>query len=320
MVVLVDFLLGDTSRMHGKERMPVSSTKSVLCLYHDDADGRCSAAIVLRALGKHVVLHAMDYQAPAPWHLIGAAGVVVIVDFSLSTEDMQRICETSELIWIDHHKTAIEDLAALADLPGLRDLDEAGCVLTWRYFFPQEPMPEAVAYIGDRDVWRFAIPETAHFSEGLFYEDSNPGNHDLWAPLLDREPGLVRGLIERGQVLNKARLAGIRRRVERYGFEIVFEGHRTLAINLRGNGDIGAYIRELGYTLAYCYFDSFRNGRLMTTVTLYSDEVDVSVIAQRFGGGGHGGAAGFSFERIDSPFPRDAQVQVIARPPASLSS
>ena len=46
----------------------------------------------------------------------------------------------------------------------------------------------------------------------------------------------------------------------------------------------------------------------MTYVTLYSDTVDVSQVAQKFGGGGHAGAAGFHFPRGDSPFPPDASV------------
>jgi nanoRNase/pAp phosphatase (c-di-AMP/oligoRNAs hydrolase) len=38
-------------------------------------------------------------------------------------------------------------------------------------------------------------------------------------------------------------------------------------------------------------------------VTLYSDVLDVSAIAAKFGGGGHRGAAGFQFHRSDRPFP-----------------
>jgi len=37
--------------------------------------------------------------------------------------------------------------------------------------------------------------------------------------------------------------------------------------------------------------------------------VDVSVIAKRYGGGGHAGAAGFSFLRGATPFPPSSQVE-----------
>jgi len=83
-----------------------------------------------------------------------------------------------------------------------------------------------------------------------------------------------------------------------------------MAINNRGSGEMGQFIRELGFQIAYCYVDLRQNGDLMTVVTLYSDSVDVSEIATKFGGGGHPGAAGFSFERSVTPFPPGANVEL----------
>ena len=107
-------------------------------------------------------------------------------------------------------------------------------------------------------------------------------------------------------MLRAARLHDIRRSVTRFGQKVTFEGHSTLAINRRGDGDLGEHIRKLGYEIAYCYIEGPQNGSLVTFVTLISDKVDVSVIAQKFGGGGHAGAAGFSFERSSAPFPAGA--------------
>jgi oligoribonuclease NrnB/cAMP/cGMP phosphodiesterase (DHH superfamily) len=277
---------------------------SILCLYHEDADGRCSAAIVRRALGKVVILQPIGYGDPVPWETIEEAAQVIITDFSLPMEVMSRIMATTSLVWIDHHKTALEELEKLADIPGKRDLDQAACVLTWQYFFPDLSLPKAVAYIGDRDIWRHEFPETKTFSEGLYHEDSRPFNDKLWEPLLDDDQEFVADLIERGEILYKARLITIDKIILRQGFEVEFEGHLTLAVNSRASGELGEAIRKKGYELGYCYTESMQNGELMTFVTLYSDEVDVSEIAKKFGGGGHPGAAGFSFRRSDAPFPR----------------
>jgi oligoribonuclease NrnB/cAMP/cGMP phosphodiesterase (DHH superfamily) len=276
---------------------------SLLCLYHDDADGRCSAAIVRRALGPSVELRAIDYGEVIPWELIEKSRKVVIVDFSLPLEDMRRVQKTSELIWIDHHKTSLEALSELNDVAGVRSLEEAACVLTWRMFYPGQTVPRAVIYVGDRDIWRFAYDETAAFGEALRQEDTRPWNDKLWKPLLDDEINRVEEMIERGAVLHQARMLRIEREIKRYGFEVIFEGHRTLAINARGGGEMGAQIRKLGYEIGYCYIEAEQNGNLRTFVTLYSDRVDVSEIARKFGGGGHPGAAGFSIERTGSPFP-----------------
>ena len=91
-------------------------------------------------------------------------------------------------------------------------------------------------------------------------------------------------------------------------FEVRLEGHSTLAVNARGNGDVGNYGRERGYEIVYTYIDEMQVGGLTTVVTLFSNKIDVSVIAKRFGGGGHAGAAGFSFPRAATPFPPDAKV------------
>lgn len=278
--------------------------KKILCIHHNDADGRLSAAIVRRALGPDVVMHEMVHGDPLPREAIQAADTVVVVDFCLPPEDMRRIAGERELIWIDHHITAIEELHQDSQgWPGIRDISEAACVLTWRCFFLDQPLPRAVVLVGDRDIWRWAEADTGPFDEGLHQEDTSPTNDALWVPLLDDDPQLVAALIERGRVLRDARLKEIRRQVEKHGFPVIFDGHRTLAINQRGSGEMGVCGQELGYPLVYCYVDGRQNGGLFTFVTLYSSSIDVSEIARRYGGGGHRGAAGFSFERGPSPFP-----------------
>jgi oligoribonuclease NrnB/cAMP/cGMP phosphodiesterase (DHH superfamily) len=250
----------------------------------------------------------MDYGDPVPWTAIEAVDKVILVDFSLPLDDMLRIDSMAELIWIDHHKTSLETLKRLDQVAGLRRVEDAACVLTWQTFFPTRPIPDAVKYIGDRDTWRFDFEQTAAFCEGLYQEETNPSNDDLWSALLEGEPDLINRLRERGHILHGARLKSIERGIHRSAFEVTFEGFRTLAINLRGSGEIGEYIRKKGYEIGYCYYEAEQDGNLTTFVTLYSDQVDVSEIARRFGGGGHEGAAGFSLEREGSPFPETAQV------------
>lgn len=282
----------------------------IFCLYHDDPDGRASAAIVRRFHGKQVQLHAINYGDPVPWDDMLQAGRVIVVDFSLSAEEMKRLAAHTELVWIDHHVSAIEALEPYARAwEGLRDTRQAACVLTWRYYYPDRPVPRGIVLIGDRDTWSKQEPETDAFSEGLRQFDTDPHNDDLWERLFSEDAAFLDGLVSQGRILRAARLRGLRRDVERYGFEVDFEGHHTLAVNLRGSGDMGEYIRGLGYALAYCYIDELQDGALMTSVTLYSAEVDVSEIAARYGGGGHHGAAGFTFVRNKTPFPPQADVR-----------
>jgi uncharacterized protein len=288
------------------------SPTGTLCVHHNDADGRASAAVVRRAYNGAVSAIEMNYGDPLQWDRIAPARRVVVVDFYLPLEEMQRLAQGRELIWIDHHISAIRLLGEAARAwRGLQDRRDAACVLTWKYYFPDQPVPRALVLIGDRDVWRWAEADTGPFDAGLQQEDTNPDNDALWLPLLADDAATLQRLIERGAILRAAQLKDVHQRVASYGYPVFFEGQRTLVINARGNGDIGAAIQAMKYPLGYCYIDGMQNGRLMTFVTLFSGEVDVSLIAQKFGGGGHPGAAGFSFERAASPFPPGAQVQFV---------
>jgi len=283
-----------------------------LCFHHNDADGRAAAAVVRRALGPETRLHEISYGDPVPWKQVDRAQHILMVDFSLSQPDMLRLAEGRTFTWIDHHQSALDDLGSLAaPWPGLRQVGAAGCVLAWQYFFPSQPVPRAIALIGDRDIWANLEPDAPAFNEGLHQQETRPDNDDLWKPLLDDDLQAVQALITQGTLLLAARLREMRRSVNRYGYPVTFEGHHTLVINRRGDGDLGQHIRDLGYEIAYCYIEAPQNGHVTTFVTLYSDQVDVAQIAEKFGGGGHRGAAGFSFERTSAPFPPGAQVSQV---------
>lgn len=285
---------------------------STLCIYHNDADGRASAAIVRRKFDKKPTLLGMSYGEDTPWSEIEDADRVIIVDFSLPKEDMLAIKDEKKLIWIDHHQSALDELGRYSmTWDGSRDTSEAACVLTWRYFYPQKEVPKAIVLIGDRDIWRWEEKDTGPFNEGLHQHDTHPENDALWKPLLEDNRDTLHEIIQEGELLLDARLREIKKQVNSYGFPVRFEGHRTLAINQRGNGDLGARIRDKGYEIGYCYIDNVVEGELRTFVSLYADEVDVSKIASKFGGGGHPGAAGFHFKRRQSPFPAGASVQLI---------
>ena len=284
-----------------------------VCFHHDDADGRGSGAVVRYALGKDVHLIEIDYDRMViPWDLIEKADRVVVTDFSFPVDWMKRLADGREFIWIDHHISAIKEFQGIADeWSGLRDVEEAACVNAWKYFFPERPVPQAIVLIGDRDIWRWAEKDTGAFNEAINVRDFRADNDDLWIPLLEDDPELLNEMLTEGARLREIRLNEINELIERRGYEVEFFGERTLAVNAPGNGDIGQRSRDLGYDIAYCYVDRMELGVLSTGVTLFSREADVSVIAKKFGGGGHKHASGFSFPRGNSPFPPGADVRFI---------
>jgi oligoribonuclease NrnB/cAMP/cGMP phosphodiesterase (DHH superfamily) len=282
-----------------------------ICFHHNDPDGRASGAIVRYALGPEVQLIESDYDAtPIPWGEVARAETVIVVDFSFPVDEMLKLAKGHEFIWIDHHKSAMAVFSGIADnWPGIRDISEAACVLTWRYFFPRRPVPKAIVLIGDRDIWRWAEKETGPFNESLYNQDHDADDATFWKPLFEDDQLTLEKMIEEGSWLRKINLRNVERMMAARSFEVRFDGHSTLAVNAKGNGDIGDYGRDHGYEIIYCYIDQIQNGVLTTNVTLFSAKVDVSVIARRYGGGGHAGAAGFSFPRATTPFPPESDIK-----------
>ncbi len=88
------------------------------CYYHGaDLDGHCSGAIVKKYFndrGMYANLVPVDYGDSPNWEEISVGDTVFVVDFSFPREVMRELDHTCEfLIWIDHHKTAINDLEDL---------------------------------------------------------------------------------------------------------------------------------------------------------------------------------------------------------------
>lgn len=121
------------------------------CFYHSaDLDGHCSGAIV-KFLDPNAKLYPINYGQDFPWDEIYSTDTVVMVDFSLQPfPDMVRLASKCVLIWIDHHKTAIEDYNASGlNLPGIRREGIGACQLTWEYLGRQRP---------GSDAWHFPYP------------------------------------------------------------------------------------------------------------------------------------------------------------------
>jgi oligoribonuclease NrnB/cAMP/cGMP phosphodiesterase (DHH superfamily) len=285
---------------------------NTICFHHNDPDGCASGAIVRYALGKEVMLVESEYgRISIPWGKIEQSEKVIVADFSFPAVDMLRMAKGHEFVWIDHHRSAILEFEKIGkDWLGLRDISDAACVLTWKYFFPDRQVPRAIVLIGDRDVWRWAEAETGPFNESIYNRDYHAENDALWKPLLEDDESVLKQMIEEGKWLREITLRNVERMMDERSFEVEFEQYKTLAVNAPVNGDIGNYGRSRGYDIVYSYIDEQQNGRLTTVVTLYSDKVDVSVIAKKYGGGGHAGAAGFSFPRRDTPFPHNSEVHL----------
>ena len=274
------------------------------CFYHSaDLDGHCSGAIVKRAIPEAELI-GINYGDEFDFDMV-AGHQVIMVDFSLQpfVEMMVLAERVGELIWIDHHRSVIKEAVDHGlEVPGILDSSGAACEHCWLYYFPGEPMPEAVRLLGRYDVWDHDDPEVLPFQYGMrFYEETRPErNPGLWTMLLDHQmwKDVFDDTMSRGRSALEWERIQNAKRAKACAFEAELDGLDLIAMNHQlTNSKVFDSVWDPEKYHAMCTF-GWRKGKW--TVSLYSDrdDVDVGEIAKARGGGGHKGAAGFQCEKL----------------------
>ena len=288
--------------------------KPDLCIYHGNCDDGFGAAWVVRkAFGDGVQFVPGIYGKDPP---DVADKNVLMVDFSFKRPVLEGMLQSGDarqamtILILDHHKTAAADLAGIKHpedsydpatwrnrweswgewpVRAIFDMDRSGAQLAWDYLFDGEPRPKMIDYIGDRDLWRFALGDaTKQFSAAL---RTYPMTFEAW----DEIAANPEKLLAEGAVVLKAHTANITKfMADAYQDEV--GGHRVPVVNVPYH-----YASDTAHALLQAYPDApftacwFKRGDGMVQWSLRSEDsrLDVSEIAKQFGGGGHRNAAGF---------------------------
>lgn len=267
-----------------------------LCLYHrSDLDGTCSGHIVSRVIND-VELLGVEYGDELPWESFEGR-TIYLVDFSLQPwSEMERLAQVSEhLIWIDHHKSAMEeyDKAGLR-LDGLREVGKSACELCWEYF-SQAPVPKAVWLLGRYDVWDLTADEMVlPFQMGMRLEPWQPDDSKWDVFFKDGSEEHISEIVKAGDVVLKYQ-ANTNRRIMGKAFEHDWKGLRFLAVNAGGLNSqaFESRFNPEDHDAVMAFFYDGLQGKW--TVGMYSPDQsrDLSGIAKSMGGGGHAAACGF---------------------------
>jgi oligoribonuclease NrnB/cAMP/cGMP phosphodiesterase (DHH superfamily) len=275
----------------------------VKILYHDDMDGRAGAAIILRASVDAKCLP-MVYARDVPFHEIEKDEHVIIIDFSLQKPgDWQKLLAiTEDVVWIDHHQTAIDksdEIPEVRKLRGIRCSGQAGCLLAWRWVYDEEEPPLYLKLISDRDVWAWEHGTmTAYFHAGAGLQDTKPESQwwDYIASSNSEHGAAMAETLKAGEVVVKFKQEFYDDLRGAISFQTEIDGHEAIAMNVARTGSEGFGFKD-GWKgalpdewpiLMPFYWDGDK-----WTISLYSKTIDVSEIAKKYGGGGHKGAAGF---------------------------
>lgn len=222
------------------------------------------------------------------------------------------------VVWIDHHKSAIESFPS--NILGYRIDGVAACRLTWQWFtheiannvmsdpayLPQKDEflnrqvsePLAVRLAGEYDIWDRRDPNAELFQHGL---RSVPLTDGLWDELLTPKnlPHLVDQLLEKGEAFQYAKTKENEDVITHYGFTIQFEGLTFLACN---HARYNSHLFTAGLKPEHDACFGFKWDGKIWEVSLYhasgKEHHDLSLIAVKYGGGGHRGACGFRTDKL----------------------
>jgi uncharacterized protein len=296
----------------------VTSWKPDIMIYHANcADGFGAAWSAWMRWGDEVTYIPASY-GDAPPDVLGKH--VLIGDFSYKSDGLASLQGAASVVIIDHHKTAEEDLrqyrrfvdkplrftpevaASMANdlrrnghLPinALFDMTRSGAHMMWSFCFPEDPLPQLIRLIEDRDLWVFKLPETKAFGAWLRCE---PFDFERWR--------VIAGQLENADEFTAimAEAAAMQRFMDQKVREIAALARlsRVGSFTVPVCNCPPMFASEVGHALlqahpcapfAACYSDQ-GNARGWSLRSA-DDREDVSVIARKFGGGGHRNAAGF---------------------------
>lgn len=231
---------------------------------------------------------------------------VYMLDYSFKREVIEHIYEVSgrRLMVLDHHKSAE---AELANLPYcIFDMNRSGAMIAWNFFAdqfqPNARVPEVIAYIQDRDLWKWQLPNSKEISAALWAQDITADFRKLLPLALEWTFNY-----ERLRMLGAALLAQNEQYVQQIAKtaeSVMLGGFKALAATtplLRSEAGEALALKseELGGDCLGILW--YRDGEAhIYRVSLRSRKggPDVAAIAAQFGGGGHAAAAGFEVETL----------------------
>ena len=290
----------------------------IICYHHNDLDGRSSAALVGYFNGKNG--KSVDFiecdHADAINTEIAKGKIVYIVDYSFGENELQYLEEihknADKVIWIDHHKTAIEmseKYPWMKELKGIRDTSMSACPLVFRYFTGKEyltEMPKWIQYISDYDTWTKALESSVYFKLGMDLRNQYPCA-PIWDKLIGNK-GFENKILTLGEILHDGSKISIYnstrydRMVSSMYEKIIHLDTEYKAIILNSMDHTSEVFKDKinDYDIGVVWHR--QRDKYLFSIYSTKENVDCAKICQEFGGGGHKGAAGFSCKSFPMQF------------------
>lgn len=279
-------------------------SENVLCLYHAHCiDGSTAAWAVRKA---HPEAECVPCQHRKPFNLAKVIDRdVVIVDFSFPYKTMVEIIEMARSFTIlDHHKSADKAIQRInqkvkegrwvgKEVVGVYDKHRSGAMLAWNHFHPTERAPELVQYVQDHDLWAMQLKDTREVIEGL---SLYPRHIEVIDQHVVKDPKCER-LIRQGRPLLRRKMIEIGMLLRNSVRPMTIGGHEVKVANapIWYANELASKMFEGCTTFVAVYNDT--PSQRIFSLRSAPNGMDVSLIAEMYGGGGSEHSAAFSVPR-----------------------
>ncbi len=270
----------------------------MLCIYHiADHDGKGSAAIV-KSIYPEIEFLGLNHDMDVPYETINQHNKIIVCDYCLPMDYMFELNASKDLIWIDHHISAIKEYEekvkqGLPEIKGLRRDGTAAIVLTWEYFYKDKPIPQGIKLLGLSDVYDLSDERVRPFEYAMQAAGVNRPTDEIWTSLINDTMN-IKEMVAKGEAILSYIKVRNYRLVRGISFTSEYKGHKCICANMpQGKSE---FFDSLDILDRFDFMvNFFMNKHNCWNLSFYSyKNFDVSKIAAEFGGGGHFHAAGAS--------------------------
>lgn len=294
----------------------IDSNKNDIVIYHAHCmDGMGAAYAAFTVLGDKADYLAAAYDDPLPDVDLFRLKDVYIVDFSYPADYIRKLGMVAATVTVlDHHASAQKDLVDQEFPKGVTvqfDMKRSGAGMTWDFFHGTAETGgirnrlTLINYIEDRDLWRWALYRSKEINAYIALHDLKLGTfHDL-AKVLDDSAGFVNASTS-GELLLKQQdkiVSSICKKAFEKSLWSPAGTKKVMFVNTSTMiSEVGNMLLEKNPHIDFVagWMDigdgpqAAPDGVKRVWSLRAAGKFDCSVLAKKFGGGGHPNAAGFT--------------------------
>lgn len=275
----------------------METLKDVVIIYHDHCpDGMGAAWCSWKKFGnKASYIPSSDRNVP-PEGLLDKE--IYILDYCYPKEVLAKLLsKNKKVIVLDHHISSRDDALSLDG--SVFDNNRSGASITWDYFFETKPRPRLIDYLEDGDLFHFSLPHQDKLTHRII---ATPFTIESYNELVEKFENDFENVLIEGKAIELYVNSLFESIGEDYEM-VLFEGVVIPAINIALPLTTKSQLLNKIYTKVPPMAMSYRYDKGFWKVSLRSDRsIDCSKLAEKYGGGGHAGSAGFVVS-ADFPLP-----------------